>query len=381
MKLSNKIIATLMITAVFSSNYYTYAAQLNSTNQFAKVDLNDAINCADQLHNQVVKINDDSSLEALCKSDEYEKSFQKLSCNNIIAVYHNEDNYNSIADKLGYQFNVTDDNEKNSANTYCTLYYYDQDNVPIIHDIDIDQNWSEKENNEFVNSVVSKVKREIVETNTNEFSVAKLMSTSYTTKYLGKYVRSYKNEDISLLEVSYKFYTLQNYQGNDFYTVIGTINANPGRAMYDGGDKSYDYDIQGDGLDVSISAENSGHTRVEYGPSRTVGESSYSYSLGGDWSSSGVSVSGGFSYSQSISDTDINVNSLPNITTWNVVLSGEAQKQTCTFSPAITYSTSKSAEYAKFYVDTKFNTDAWNEFPTYTNIGKSVVCYPSSIKK
>lgn len=233
----------------------------------------------------------------------------------------------SIADKLGYQFNVTDDNDNNSANTYCTLYYYDQDNVPIIHDIDIDQNCSEKENNEFVNSVVSKVKREIV-----------------------------KN-------------------------IIGTIYANPGRAMYDGGDRSYDYDIQGDGLDVSISAESSGVTRVEYGPSRTVGESSYSYSLGGDWSNSGVSVSGGFSYSQSISDTDINVNSLPNITTWNVVLSGEAQKQTCTFSPAITYSTSKSKAYAKFYVDTKFNTDAWNEFPTHTTIGKSVVCYPSSIDK
>ena len=360
MKLSKKIIAALMITTVFSSNYYTYA---------------------DQLHNKVVKINDDSSLEALCKSDTNEKKFQKLSCNNIIAVYHNDDNYNSIADKLGYQFNVTDDNDNNSANTYCTLYYYDQDNVPIIHDIDIDQNCSEKENNEFVNSVVSKVKREIVKKNTRDYSVAKLMSTSYTTKYLGQYKRSYKNADVSLLEVNYKFYTLQNYQGNDFYTIIGTIYANPGRAMYDGGDRSYDYDIQGDGLDVSISAESSGVTRVEYGPSRTVGESSYSYSLGGDWSNSGVSVSGGFSYSQSISDTDINVNSLPNITTWNVVLSGEAQKQTCTFSPAITYSTSKSKAYAKFYVDTKFNTDAWNEFPTHTTIGKSVVCYPSSIDK
>lgn len=73
MKLSKKIIAALMITTVFSSNYYTYA---------------------DQLHNKVVKINDDSSLEALCKSDTNEKKFQKLSCNNIIAVYHNDDNYN-----------------------------------------------------------------------------------------------------------------------------------------------------------------------------------------------------------------------------------------------------------------------------------------------
>ena len=69
MKLSKKIIAALMITTVFSSNYYTYAAQLDSTNQFTKVDINYAINYADQLHNKVVKINDDSSLEALCKSD------------------------------------------------------------------------------------------------------------------------------------------------------------------------------------------------------------------------------------------------------------------------------------------------------------------------
>lgn len=279
-----------------------------------------------------------------------------------------------MADILGFPIDAVDEEVSDNKTTCCTLYYLDENNVPTIHDIDIPSN---NTNENYVKDVIKKVKQDIKGRRKDKASV---LSTSYTTKYIGKYTRSYANTDVALLEVTYKCYTLQNYHGEDFYTIIGTIYANPGRALYDAGKTSYDRDIEGDGLDVSIAASSSTSTRVEYGPTRTINSSSYSFDLGGDWSSDGVSVSSGFSYSQNIEDTDIDVNSLPTVTEWNVTLTGDAQKQTCTFCPAITYSTSSSSSYAKFYVDTTFNTDAWNELPTYTHIDKSICCYPSKIE-
>ncbi|SET10934.1 hypothetical protein [[Clostridium] polysaccharolyticum] len=149
--------------------------------------------------------------------------------------------------------------------------------------------------------------------------------------------------------------------------------------MYDAGDTSFDRDVQGDGLDVGIAASSSATKRVEYGPVRTVGSHSYSVSLGGNWERGAVSVSPSFSYSKNIDDTSIGVNSLPNNTIWKVSLSRAAQKQTCSFFPGITYSTSSKSESAYFYVDTTFRTDAWNELPTSTHIDKSICCYPSKI--
>lgn len=121
-------------------------------------------------------------------------------------------------------------------------------------------------------------------------------------------------------------------------------------------------------------------TKDEYCPYRTIGESSYSVTVGASYDGD-FSGNGSFSYSKSLPDTDINVSSSSKYVEWKLDLDDQAQKQTITFEPAITFDCPENKSSVKITVDVDYHLDSWNTFNEIVNIYKTVTCYPSNLSQ
>lgn len=297
----------------------------------------------------------------------------------IIVVLHDKGGDFSLNEELNVPFSLEDvDGASGNGNMakIATLYYNYLGAIGIrdVYVEEVEETQYEVLIAEEVNYI--KVK---IENQTKTVSDVVPYTTTYATTYIGEYTNSYTYKPKMRFEVDYDFYTVQDYtDGKDYYSVIGNVFGNSGRAMTDLGESGYESKYETDNLIVTFESKTTGFTREEYGPSRTVGSNSYSFNIGASFGKN-VSVNTGFSSSYSIADTDINVSSSSTKTVWTVEYKNDAQKQTSEFHPAITMSCSSSTSSVQMYIDTSYQVDSWNTLPDTRNFSTTITFYPNRI--
>lgn len=108
------------------------------------------------------------------------------------------------------------------------------------------------------------------------------------------------------LRASYEVFTVQDYHELDFYVVKANIAGLPGCVLA-GSNSEYNRAYEIENLTAEISTPTSSTTLDAYGPHRTIGSSSYSVDVSMSVDSDDtIGITGGWSYSRNIEDTDIN---------------------------------------------------------------------------
>lgn len=403
----NVIFSLLITITLICSNFAGVYANKNDNLENVKTkNFSDIIKSNDiskEKTNILVEHNDSKNAKKMIK--ENKKAFKDyLKNGNMIITLNDEGNDPiSLNDELNFPFSVTDlaeekndaeENENLKGKLASTLYYLDSNGKPVIHDIMVSENTDEKNYKDIVLKKINEIKNEEDEDN-DENEIATMVSnrllgcinasagnfmiasTDYETEYLGYYRVDYESEPYGELEVKYKFYTLQDYGDEDYYFIKAYVNGNPGCVLAED-DDDYDEDFQGEELKVKFKAEDDEY-RDEYAPHRTIGSKSYSATIGTSLSSDGVTVDGSFSKSYSIDDTDINVTSTSSTTEWDVVYDDDAQLQTNSFCPCISFCTDEDEDFAEFYTRSRYYVDAWNDSRKIISITKYISCDPEDI--
>lgn len=298
----------------------------------------------------------------------------------IIIVLHDSEEVISLNEELNIPFAFEEMGGNNDNTTKIATLYYNYLSAMGIRDIYVEE-VDETQYEDIIIEEVNVLRTKIENESENVISAPVVYATSYETTYIGEYTNSYTYKPKMRFEVDYDFYTVQDYtDGKDYYSVIGNVYGNSGRAMTDLGYSGYESKYETDNLVVTFESKTTGFTREEYGPSRTIDTDSYSVNIGGSFGQN-VSVNAGFSASYSVADTDINVSSSSTKTVWTVEYKDytDSQKQTSEFHPAITMSCSSSTSSVKMYIDTSYQVDSWNTLPDSRNFSTTITFYPNRI--
>lgn len=212
-----------------------------------------------------------------------------------------------------------------------------------------------------------------------EDSEIQTAASSDSAKSLGT-VRIVKvKEPKGKITASYEVFTVQDYQSQDFYIVKANINGMPGCILEESND-AYESKYQGEELGATISTSTSSVTINAYGPERTINSSSYTVNIGGAWSAEGgFGISGGFSYTKNIYDTDIDVACTSKKADWDVTMKGEAQKTNCSFYPAVTFVAPGSKTSLEISVSASYLLDAFGVSAEEIELSGVLTCTPQSV--
>lgn len=292
----------------------------------------------------------------------------------IIVVIHDENKIISLDEDLNIPFSCDEVANDNDNIIKIATLYYNYLNAIGIRDIYV-ENMEVTQYEVLITQEVNSVREKIANQSENATSDVATYATTYETTYIGEYTKTYTYQPKMKFEVDYDFYTVQDYvDGKDYYSVVGKVYANSGRSMTDLGASGYEEKYEADNIIVTFESQTTGFTREEYGPSRTIGSSSYSFDIGASFGENA-----GFSASYDISETDINVLSSSTKTVWTVEYKKDAQTQTNEFHPAITMSCSSSTSSAKMYISTSYQVDSWNTLPVSRSISTTITFYPGRI--
>lgn len=247
----------------------------------------------------------------------------------------------------------------------ATIYYMHRGAFGV-HEINIG---SEEE---FDYAIVEEVIDGIREKQENEM----ITMASDTGTYLGERDYTYTRQPKGKLNASYQFYTVQDYYSKDYYIVKANVTGMPGANLGSPYEKKY----QGEEMNVSISSSSTSVTRDAYGPSRTIGSSSYSVDIGASFDKN-IIFNLGLSYSRNIEDTDIDVSLTPSGAEWDVTLKSQAQKYAFNFEPGITFDCPSNKASISISTYSSYTLDSWDTAREVISLSKTFTAYPNSLSK
>ena len=180
------------------------------------------------------------------------------------------------------------------------------------------------------------------------------------------------------LNVCYTLFSIEDYSSRDYYIIKIDCNGMPGCILYESY-SNYQRRFQSEYMEFSISTNTSSVTVDAYGPHSTVGSSSYSVDISGSIDSDDVvGISGGFSYSRSIDDIEIDANAITKSAEWIVSLGTEAEEATVAFEPAVTFDCPTGKASIIFDVRCVYGVNSWDTLTEDIISEKSILCTISS---
>lgn len=294
----------------------------------------------------------------------------------IVVVVHNGEKNKISEEQLGIPFSM--ENDLNSSNVrgdlgkdIATLYYSYGDGRDGIYIINVGTN-DNPQQDDLIDDAISVI-RERQESYTNNVSIA---ATTSSATSIGIIDVTTTREPKGKLNASYEVFTVQDYSGRDYYIVKSTLNGMPGCIL---SSTKYDSKYQGEGMYATIGTSTSSVTIDAYGPHRTVKSKSYTVEVGGSWSKEGgFEISGGWSWTRNIEDTDIEASCTNNTATWDVTLRDSAQKTSFAFEPAVTFDCPSNKETVYVSVYASYDLDSWDTLAETIELSRTIKCNKTS---
>lgn len=260
----------------------------------------------------------------------------------------------------------------------ATLYYKYGDNFDGIYVINVGINDVVDENTLIQEAVNIIRERQSIFEYATENSVAATTATSQAVQTLGIFDATYSREPKGKLRVSYEVFTLQNYNNLDFYIIKSKISGIPGCVLAET-NSAYKSKYQIKELILSLDADSNSTTLDDFGPQRTVHSSTYTVDFGGQLDDTGtISINGGWSYSKTIEDTEIDVTFTTKLVEWDLTLTAGAQETSCIFYPAATYKCPSTKSSIQISANASCIFDSWDTLKETVSLNRNITITPSN---
>ena len=303
---------------------------------------------------------------------------------NGIIVYRNDNGSSTTVLDRYFDLAAQDSTEPSSSmmsnssigpgKDIATIYYLDRNNTISTHTINVGYD-DTQDYDALIDETVAQIMSKDI--NRNDQAL-RPMASDEEGEYLGSKSYTYTRPPKGKLVADYEFYTVQNYDKEDYYLVFCDINGIPGAVLHDD-NYQYESKYEGEEMTVELVPVTTSVTLDDYGPSRTITSDSETYEVSVGVSLDNISFGHSKSYTRNIYDTEISTQCTSTDAIWELALEKDAQKDNCRFEPAATFVCSYNKSSVKLNLYAGFSLDSRLTAQEEISLDRTITCTSSDV--
>ena len=303
---------------------------------------------------------------------------------NGIIVYRNDNGSSTTVLDRYFDLAAQDSTEPSSSmmsnssigpgKDIATIYYLDRNNTISTHTINVGYD-DTQDYDALIDETVAQIMSKDI--NRNDQAL-RPMASDEEGEYLGSKSYTYTRPPKGKLVADYEFYTVQNYDKEDYYLVFCDINGIPGAVLHDD-NYQYESKYEGEEMTVELVPVTTSVTLDDYGPSRTITSDSETYEVSVGVSLDNISFGHSKSYTRNIYDTEISTQCTSTDAIWELALEKDAQKDNCRFEPAATFVCSYNKSSVKLNLYAGYTLDSRLTAQEEISLDRTITCTSSEV--
>lgn len=303
---------------------------------------------------------------------------------NGIIVYRNDNGSSTTVLERYFDLAAQDSTEPSSSmmsnssigpgKDIATIYYLDRNNTISTHTINVGYD-DTQDYDALIDETVAQIMSKDI--NRNDQAL-RPMASDEEGEYLGSKSYTYTRPPKGKLVADYEFYTVQNYDKEDYYLVFCDINGIPGAVLHDD-NYQYESKYEGEEMTVELVPVTTSVTLDDYGPSRTITSDSETYEVSVGVSLDNISFGHSKSYTRNIYDTEISTQCTSTDAIWELALEKDAQKDNCRFEPAATFVCSYNKSSVKLNLYAGYTLDSRLTAQEEISLDRTITCTSSDV--
>ena len=303
---------------------------------------------------------------------------------NGIIVYRNDNGSSTTVLDRYFDLAAQDSTEPSSSmmsnssigpgKDIATIYYLDRNNTISTHTINVGYD-DTQDYDALIDETVAQIMSKDI--NRNDQAL-RPMASDEEGEYLGSKSYTYTRPPKGKLVADYEFYTVQNYDKEDYYLVFCDINGIPGAVLHDD-NYQYESKYEGEEMTVELVPITTSVTLDDYGPSRTITSGSETYEVSVGVSLDNISFGHSKSYTRNIYDTEISTQCTSTDAIWELALEKDAQKGNCRFEPAATFVCSYNKSSVKLNLYAGYTLDSRLTAQEEISLDRTITCTSSDV--
>lgn len=303
---------------------------------------------------------------------------------NGIIVYRNDNGSSTTVLDRYFDLAAQDSTEPSSSmmsnssigpgKDIATIYYLDRNNTISTHTINVGYD-DTQDYDALIDETVAQIMSKDI--NQNDQSL-RPMASDEEGEYLGSKSYTYTRPPKGKLVADYEFYTVQNYDKEDYYLVFCDINGIPGAVLHDD-NYQYESKYEGEEMTVELVPVTTSVTLDDYGPSRTITSGTETYEVSVGVSLDNISFGHSKSYTRNIYDTEISTQCTSTDAIWELALEKDAQKDNCRFEPAATFVCSYNKSSVKLNLYAGYTLDSRLTAQEEISLDRTITCTSSDV--
>ena len=303
---------------------------------------------------------------------------------NGIIVYRNDNGSSTTVLDRYFDLAAQDSTEPSSSmmsnssigpgKDIATIYYLDRNNTISTHTINVGYD-DTQDYDALIDETVAQIMSKDI--NRNDQAL-RPMASDEEGEYLGSKSYTYTRPPKGKLVADYEFYTVQNYDKEDYYLVFCDINGIPGAVLHDD-NYQYESKYEGEEMTVELVPVTTSVTLDDYGPSRTITSDSETYEVSVGVSLDNISFGHSKSYTRNIYDTEISTQCTSTDAIWELALKKDAQKDNCRFEPAATFVCSYNKSSVKLNLYAGYTLDSLLTAQEEISLDRTITCTSSDV--
>ena len=303
---------------------------------------------------------------------------------NGIIVYRNDNGSSTTVLDRYFDLAAQDSTEPSSSmmsnssigpgKDIATIYYLDRNNTISTHTINVGYD-DTQDYDALIDETVAQIMSKDI--NRNDQAL-RPMASDEEGEYLGSKSYTYTRPPKGKLVADYEFYTVQNYDKEDYYLVFCGINGIPGAVLHDD-NYQYESKYEGEEMTVELVPVTTSVTLDDYGPSRTITSDSETYEVSVGVSLDNISFGHSKSYTRNIYDTEISTQCTSTDAIWELALEKDAQKDNCRFEPAATFVCSYNKSSVKLNLYAGYTLDSRLTAQEEISLDRTITCTSSDV--
>ena len=303
---------------------------------------------------------------------------------NGIIVYRNDNGSSTTVLDRYFDLAAQDSTEPSSSmmsnssigpgKDIATIYYLDRNNTISTHTINVGYD-DTQDYDALIDETVAQIMSKDISRNDQAL---RPMASDEEGEYLGSKSYTYTRPPKGKLVADYEFYTVQNYDKEDYYLVFCDINGIPGAVLHDD-NYQYESKYEGEEMTVELVPVTTSVTLDDYGPSRTITSDSETYEVSVGVSLDNISFGHSKSYTRNIYDTEISTQCTSTDAIWELALEKDAQKDNCRFEPAATFVCSYNKSSVKLNLYAGYTLDSRLTAQEEISLDRTITCTSSDV--
>ena len=303
---------------------------------------------------------------------------------NGIIVYRNDNGSSTTVLDRYFDLAAQDSTEPSSSmmsnssigpgKDIATIYYLDRNNTISTHTINVGYD-DTQDYDALIDETVAQIMSKDI--NRNDQAL-RPMASDEEGEYLGSKSYTYTRPPKGKLVADYEFYTVQNYDKEDYYLVFCDINGIPGAVLHDD-NYQYESKYEGEEMTVELVPVTTSVTLDDYGPSRTITSDSETYEVSVGVSLDNISFGHSKSYTRNIYDTEISTQCTSTDAIWELALEKDAKKDNCRFEPAATFVCSYNKSSVKLNLYAGYTLDSRLTAQEEISLDRTITCTSSDV--